>query len=127
LSYDFGRVVDDYENTLDRNLQMTVDKASKGLAEVIVHTLESDDYNVPGQVSLSDVPRLVLSPEEIAAAAGYLNEIAQLKMFKLAHSSSWPYRYYDAGEWRLYTSTIKFVDRGFKPTKADLAINVKRR
>jgi hypothetical protein len=101
------------------------------LEGLLEHDEDSVDGNgagkPPGQIFLCDFSRLILKPDELIAAGGEANDSARLKVFKLLDYNGAAKHWSEAKKWDHYTSMVKFVDSGFRPSEADVAANVKLR
>lgn len=111
------------------------DDFAKDVAHELEGLLEHDEGSAggdgagkpPGQIFLCDVSRLILKPDELIAAGGEVNDSARLKVFNLLDYDGAARHWSEAKKWDHYTSMVKFVDSGFRPSEADVAANVKLR
>lgn len=123
LAYNLGTVVHlDHAKSLDCNL------AAEELATFIYDLIMEDkDNSPPGQLFLCDVPRLVLSTQELLAAAN-AHDAALLKLFALCEFDlAMMGREVQESRWEYFTARVKLVDAGYRPTKEEMEAIALRR
>jgi hypothetical protein len=87
-----------------------------------------DEARTPaGQIFLFNVPQLVLDPEDLSLAAENAKEVARLKIFRFFVFDGKRKKWSDSQKWEFFASRLKFVDPGFRPSRADVNLSVERR
>jgi hypothetical protein len=90
------------------------------LAMGLAHILHRRDFTAPSsRIYLCDVPKFVLSPEELVVAAENVDHVAKLKVYNIYaletadHST-------ESLRWIDFDSQVRFVNSGFRPSPADV-------
>ena len=131
LAYDLGAVVHNTEENSVEGVNMLAIELAAELGELFINEEEKqedeDEKNIPpGQIFLCDVPRSVLSHQELAESEDPV-KTARLKLFNLCYFSNLERNFTGSQSWDYFTSRVKLVERGFKPSEADIAASIKRR
>jgi len=92
------------------------------LALGLDHIFRRRDCVAPSsRIYLCDIPKFVLSPEELVAAADDVSHIAKLKIYKLCDFGHTDSDLTESQRWIDFDSKVKFVEAGFRPSPADVA------
>jgi hypothetical protein len=78
----------------------------------------------PGKIFLYDLAPLLLSPEELAQ--GNINDVVRLKLFERCDFDRVWFRKSESEKWDYFVSRVKFVDKGFRPSQADINASAAR-
>jgi hypothetical protein len=127
LAYDFGAVVhfSDKASLKGEDADTPAIQLAKHIGGLFQYE-EDEDNAPPGQIFLCNVTRLVLSFKELASSKD-ANDSARLKLFNLCSFSYLTREFTGSQSWDYFTSRVKLVDPGFKPSQADIAASVDRR
>lgn len=87
-------------------------------------TGETDPLFNSGPIYLCDIPKLILSPAELYTAVDH-NETALRKLFNGLNYLTYPEPQSEPDtiprtKWETFTSKVKLVESGFRPSRADL-------
>ena len=129
LAYELGAVVHVAEEDSEEDVDILAVQLADQLVETFVYQEERDmdDDNVPpGQIFLCNVPRLVLSHAELVDSENAF-DTARLKLFKLCDFDYLERQFTGSQSWDYFTSRVKLVELGFKPSEADIAASERRR
>jgi len=115
LAYDLGAVVHLDEAT------SPVYELFEELASIIDNLImEDEDNSPPGRLLLCDIPRLVLSTQELLAKPN-AHDAALLKLFALCEFDlAMMGREAQESRWDYFTARVKLVDTGYRPSKEEM-------
>jgi hypothetical protein len=121
LAYDLGAIVH-FSEEAPLNGEAANDIAFQ-LADIVDDLFDYEENQLygspPGQIFFCDVSRLILSPKELAACEN-ANDAARLKLFDLCDFDRFDRKFTASQSWEYFTSRVKLVDPGFKPSQADM-------
>jgi hypothetical protein len=130
LLYDLGGVIHlEANRLLERNEPLDPpDLMSSRMATAIQEVFYEDEPDSPpGHMFLCDASQLILSPAEPLSATN-ANDAAMLKVFSLCDFDlALMGRDTSVSRWDYFTARVKFVDAGYRPTKAEMAAISERR